>query len=288
VPAVRCTRPGVSWATGASSTFAPAAAFTRAPAAPHRSSIYRQGISVWEPTGRPGPPAASTPDAAGVTDLSRNPGRTPDCAGGSESTPTGRQPWLPDEPRTAGPRPTASKARGERLVPADGRSLRAALGAPVIRPRAAGTREGHRRSTGGAWQDTASGAVGEAAPETRSGQRPPESTERLPRDDLRLAAGRQPAAGRGDQRQSDQQDQHFGRGTSPNMADRLACAQTSPVATASAMPRTQPSRPRAVAVAAVIVRRVVVLAPAAVSVQLPVGLELVHAAPQPGDRLLRD
>jgi hypothetical protein len=43
--------------------------------------------------------------------------------------------------------------------------------------------------------------------------------------------------------------------------------QASPATTASVMPRTAPSRPSAAAVAAVIIRRVVVLAPVAVSVR---------------------
>ena len=56
-------------------------------------------------------------------------------------------------------------------------------------------------------------------------------------------------------------------GTSPNMADRLLCAQASTAITAPAMPRIAPSRPSAAAVAAVIIRRVPALAPAAVSVR---------------------
>ena len=41
-------------------------------------------------------------------------------------------------------------------------------------------------------------------------------------------------------------------GRSPNMVDRLPCAQASPAITAPARPRTAPSRPSAAAVAAVI------------------------------------
>jgi hypothetical protein len=63
-------------------------ASTLTPAAPHRSSNTHQGISVWEPTGRPGSATASTAMRGRVTGLSRNLQRSPDCAGGSECVPT--------------------------------------------------------------------------------------------------------------------------------------------------------------------------------------------------------
>ncbi len=47
-----------------------------------------QGISVWEPTGRPGSATASTAMRGRVTGLSRNLQRSPDCTGGSECVPT--------------------------------------------------------------------------------------------------------------------------------------------------------------------------------------------------------
>src|SRR5580693_5410339 len=55
--------------------------------------------------------------------------------------------------------------------------------------------------------------------------------------------------------------------TSPNVADGLVWVQASPAITAPATPRTAPSRPSAAAVAAVIIRRVLALAPVAVSVR---------------------
>ena len=56
-------------------------------------------------------------------------------------------------------------------------------------------------------------------------------------------------------------------GTSPKVTDRLLRAQATPAMAAARVPSTAPSRPRAPAVAPVIVRRVVLLAPAAASVR---------------------
>jgi hypothetical protein len=56
-------------------------------------------------------------------------------------------------------------------------------------------------------------------------------------------------------------------GTPPAVAVRPLCVQAIPAITAPAVPRIAPGRPSAAAVAAVIVRRVALLAPAAVSVR---------------------
>jgi hypothetical protein len=80
VPAVRRTGPDVSWTTGRQLHIgALPPAFTLRPLARRAASIVdrpHRGMSVWEPTGRPRPAAASTPGAAGVTGLSRNPQRS--------------------------------------------------------------------------------------------------------------------------------------------------------------------------------------------------------------------
>ncbi len=63
-------------------------------------------------------------------------------------------------------------------------------------------------------------------------------------------------------------------GTPPAVADRPLCDQAIPASTALAVPRMAPSRPSAAAVAAVIVRRFMLLAPVAVSVRRSAAVSL--------------